>query len=268
MFLILLYFNFQDDLLDYEDDQDMEDGEIQEELSESNVREKPKGNMGMLSNEGRRFVFLQNLPHRTVQRIQRGRREWRAPSGGLVSKGEKPGVLGERQKKVIWLVSVAMENSSGVPVPKGLVNLGGKDIPSQTNNEGVKGVSDDNLALVCNIAGVSDGKSVSGFKDAPLSESSGAKEGTLFSGSIKSKKLPFMVVSMPFGVHLTQAMKDKICNGEFVDVFQLLHREIQAKEGLKEEEWELARRPKVTTSTENWMSAFFIIASVYCERHP
>lgn len=81
------------------------------------------------------------------------------------------------------------------------------------------------------------------------------------------KKLPYMGISMPLGTRLSERIKNRIWQHEFVDVFKLLHRDIQAKEGFKEEEWELARRPRVPRNIENWTAAFFIYASVYCEKH-
>lgn len=65
------------------------------------------------------------------------------------------------------------------------------------------------------------------------------------------KKLPYMGISMPLGTRLSERIKNRIWQHEFVDVFKLLHRDIQAKEGFKEEEWELARRPRVPRNIEN-----------------
>ena len=39
--------------------------------------------------------------------------------------------------------------------------------------------------------------------------------------------------------------------GEYVEILRLLHWELRAKEESKEEEYELARRPKVPTTIEN-----------------
>ncbi|XP_078502436.1 uncharacterized protein LOC144756516 [Lissotriton helveticus] len=76
-----------------------------------------------------------------------------------------------------------------------------------------------------------------------------------------------MGLAMPLGSHLSEKLKEGIWKHEFVDVFKLLHREVQAKEGSKEEEWELTRRPRVPVTMENWTSAFLIFASVYCQRY-
>ena len=50
--------------------------------------------------------------------------------------------------------------------------------------------------------------------------------------------------------------------GEYVEMVKRLHRELRAKEGSKEEEYELARRPKVPKNMENWTAVFLIDASV------
>ncbi|KAJ1217749.1 hypothetical protein NDU88_005339 [Pleurodeles waltl] len=71
---------------------------------------------------------------------------------------------------------------------------------------------------------------------------------------------------MPLGSHVAEKTKARIWRHEYVDVFKLLHTDIQAKEGSKEEEWELARRPRVLITMDNWTSAFLIYASIYCER--
>ncbi|KAJ1181523.1 hypothetical protein NDU88_006730 [Pleurodeles waltl] len=72
---------------------------------------------------------------------------------------------------------------------------------------------------------------------------------------------------MPLGSHVVEKMKARIWKHEYVDVFRLLHRDIQAKEGSKEEEWELARRPRVPITMDNWTSAFLIYASIYCKKY-
>ena len=43
-----------------------------------------------------------------------------------------------------------------------------------------------------------------------------------------TQRLPYMGVSMPLGAHLFETTKEKIWKGEFVDVFKLLHRDIEA----------------------------------------
>ena len=82
------------------------------------------------------------------------------------------------------------------------------------------------------------------------------------------KKMPYMGITKPLGAHLTSGMKERIWRGEYVEMFKLLHREIRAKEGSKEEEYELAKRPKVPVTIENWTAAFLTYASVYCEKFP
>ena len=55
--------------------------------------------------------------------------------------------------------------------------------------------------------------------------------------------------------------KEKIWKGKYVEMLKFLHRELRLKEGSKEEEYELARRPKVPKTIENWTAAFLIYAS-------
>ncbi|KAJ1139278.1 hypothetical protein NDU88_005653 [Pleurodeles waltl] len=85
---------------------------------------------------------------------------------------------------------------------------------------------------------------------------------------VQVKKLPYMWVTKLLGAHLMSARRDKICKGEFVEVLKLLHREVRAKELMKEEEFELAKRPRVPVTIENWTSAFPIYTSVYCKKYP
>ncbi|KAJ1108239.1 hypothetical protein NDU88_005620 [Pleurodeles waltl] len=78
------------------------------------------------------------------------------------------------------------------------------------------------------------------------------------------KRLPYMGLAKPLGSHVADKMKARIWRHEYVDVFKLLHRDIQAKE----EEWKLARRPRVPITMDNWTSAVLIFASIYCEKYP
>ena len=88
------------------------------------------------------------------------------------------------------------------------------------------------------------------------SGSGGKKE----SKELKKKKLPYMGITKPLGAHLMLATKENIWKGEYVEVFKLLHRDVRAKEGSKEEEYELSRHPRVPVTVENWSSAFLIYA--------
>ena len=60
------------------------------------------------------------------------------------------------------------------------------------------------------------------------------------------------------------ATKEKIWKGEYVEMFKLLHREVRTKEGLKEEEYELSKCPRVPVTNDNWTSAFLIYTTVVC----
>ena len=88
------------------------------------------------------------------------------------------------------------------------------------------------------------------------------------SAEVVLKRLPYMGITKPLGAHLMGITKERIWKGEYVDMWKLLHRELRAKEGSKEEEYELARRPKVPKTIENWTAAFLIYASVCCEKFP
>ena len=118
-------------------------------------------------------------------------------------------------------------------------------------------------------AGVGDGKAVEERSEERSEASGGGRDGDKKeSAEIRIKKLPYMGIAKPLGAHLMASSKEKIWRGEYVEMLKLLHRELRAKEGTKEEEYELARRPRVPLTIENWTSAFLIYASVYCERFP
>ena len=104
------------------------------------------------------------------------------------------------------------------------------------------------------------------IRNDTVSSDASNKEGEV-SEKVHLKRLPYMGIAMPLGSHLSDKTKRKIWNHEYVDVFKLLHRDLLSKEGSKEEEWELARRPRVPKTIENWTSAFLIYASIYCEQH-
>ncbi|KAJ1164982.1 hypothetical protein NDU88_005412 [Pleurodeles waltl] len=91
---------------------------------------------------------------------------------------------------------------------------------------------------------------------------SGDKESEVEEGDNHKKRLPYMGLAMPLGSHVADKMKARISKHEYVDVFRLPHRDTQAKEGPKEEEWELA-----PITIDNWTLAFPIYASIYCEKY-
>ncbi|KAJ1171517.1 hypothetical protein NDU88_003378 [Pleurodeles waltl] len=201
-------------------------------------------------------------------------------AGGLrsfpASQGALSGLTGEEEaldyeeEDTSRPTTVTKTSSSKKAVPGDRL-AGGKNVLSSnlirvevTNTLGAVGavsgkkVVGDNLnnvdvAIQVEDVGVQEGKrgSLSGAIDAVSGKQdltqvsmgqSGVGSGEGASGGSKAKKLPYMGVSMALGGHLTQSLKEKIWRGEFIDVFKLLHREVQAKEGSKEEEWELARR--------------------------
>ena len=65
-----------------------------------------------------------------------------------------------------------------------------------------------------------------------------------------------------------ESAKEKIWSGEYIEVFKLLHWELRAKEGSKEEEYELVKRPRVPVIIEKLTAAFLFYASMYCEKVP
>ncbi|KAJ1089133.1 hypothetical protein NDU88_002284 [Pleurodeles waltl] len=87
-------------------------------------------------------------------------------------------------------------------------------------------------------------------------EGKGAKEEKDGEPASKRVKLPYMGTAKPLGAHLMTATKEKIWKEEYVDILKLLHWEVKAKEGSKEEEWGLSKRPKVPVTIENWTAAF------------
>ncbi|OCT57189.1 hypothetical protein XELAEV_18003887mg [Xenopus laevis] len=73
----------------------------------------------------------------------------------------------------------------------------------------------------------------------------------------------------PLGLHLPQAVRDKIVRGEYVDLLSLLP---SAKEFLvkndKVSEVEIDRRRPVARTFSNWLQAFCIYANVLCAKQP
>ncbi|KAJ1207496.1 hypothetical protein NDU88_002887 [Pleurodeles waltl] len=78
---------------------------------------------------------------------------------------------------------------------------------------------------------------------------------------VKIKNLPYMRTSKPLGAHLMLATKEKIWKGKYVEMWKLLHWEVRAKEGSKEEKMELAKRPTVPLTIGP-------LPSVHCGKYP
>lgn len=73
--------------------------------------------------------------------------------------------------------------------------------------------------------------------------------------------------SSPLGFHLASTVKEKIWRDEFIDLLSLLPT---SKEFLKQEKDknEEDRRRPVARNFFNWLQAFFIYASILCEKFP
>ncbi|KAJ7327329.1 hypothetical protein JRQ81_017088, partial [Phrynocephalus forsythii] len=83
-------------------------------------------------------------------------------------------------------------------------------------------------------------------------------------------ELPEGDESLPLGDHLSEAMVERIISGKFVDIFELLNREIDAKEleKLDDKEKERIRKCKPDRSWNNWLNTFVIYAGIYTTAHP
>lgn len=75
---------------------------------------------------------------------------------------------------------------------------------------------------------------------------------------------PFEDQAMPLREHLTNATRDNILKGEYVDIFQLLFREIEKKdkEDLSDKDKECLKRCTVDRNWVNWHPGFLIYAGV------
>lgn len=65
--------------------------------------------------------------------------------------------------------------------------------------------------------------------------------------TVPFRALPYGDMAMPLGNHLTQATREKILRGEFVDIFSLLFRDLKKKdkEDMEEKDRENLRRRNV-----------------------
>ncbi|OCT74287.1 hypothetical protein XELAEV_18033247mg [Xenopus laevis] len=82
-------------------------------------------------------------------------------------------------------------------------------------------------------------------------------------------KDPNLCDTTPLGLHLPQAVRDKIVRGEYLDLLSLLR---SAKEFLvkndKISEVEVDRRRPVARTFSNWLQAFCIYANILCTKQP
>lgn len=77
-------------------------------------------------------------------------------------------------------------------------------------------------------------------------------------------------VAMPLGEHLFQATRDKILNGECIDLFLLLYCEIEKndKDMMDDKEKEVLKKRKEDQPWANWLVVFLIFAGVIVKEHP
>lgn len=71
----------------------------------------------------------------------------------------------------------------------------------------------------------------------------------------------------PLGYHLPVSVKDKIVNGEFVDILSLLpsmKEAVRKSDGKGEEE----RRRSIPRTLNNWIQGFSIFSAILCEKKP
>ncbi|XP_054843457.1 uncharacterized protein LOC129335043 [Eublepharis macularius] len=94
--------------------------------------------------------------------------------------------------------------------------------------------------------------------------------GTVSYGMVPFNALPFGDTALPLGDHLTQATREKILRGEYVDIFTLLFRELEKKdkEDLDERDKEKLKRRKVDRNWHNWLPGMFIYAGVIARAQP
>lgn len=77
-------------------------------------------------------------------------------------------------------------------------------------------------------------------------------------------------VALPLSEHLLPSTRDKILRGKFIDLFNLLYREIEKKdkEELDDKEKEKLQKCKVDRTWANWLLGFFIYAGVISRAQP
>ena len=72
----------------------------------------------------------------------------------------------------------------------------------------------------------------------------------------------------PLGYHLSTAVKEKIYNGEYIDILSLLPGQKEGGFRRGEDKGEDERRRLIPRSFNNWLQAFCIYAGVLGEKHP
>lgn len=72
----------------------------------------------------------------------------------------------------------------------------------------------------------------------------------------------------PLGFHLTCSTKDKIWNGEFIDLLSLLPSQKEYYSHIEKEKLDNNKKKTIARTFNNWLQAFVIYASVVCKRFP
>ncbi|OCT96893.1 hypothetical protein XELAEV_18009110mg, partial [Xenopus laevis] len=78
-----------------------------------------------------------------------------------------------------------------------------------------------------------------------------------------------LCAATPLGLHLPQAIKEKITKGEYIDMLSLLpsSKDFLSKQ-VKQSDPEMDRCRPVARTFTNWLQAFCIYSNVLCEKHP
>lgn len=88
--------------------------------------------------------------------------------------------------------------------------------------------------------------------------------------AVPAAAIPFGDVALPLGDHLLPATRDKICRGEFVDLFSLLFRELEKKDKdeLDDKDKEKIKKRTVDRTWANWLPGFLIFAGILARSQP
>lgn len=74
---------------------------------------------------------------------------------------------------------------------------------------------------------------------------------------------------MPLSDHLLQSKWEKILQGEYVDLFSLLYREVEKKDKdlLADRKKEILRKRKIEPNWTNWLSGYLVYTRVIVREH-
>lgn len=104
----------------------------------------------------------------------------------------------------------------------------------------------------------------------PWGASCGGSSGGSAGGSGVESPLPSVDIAMPLGDHLPQATREKILQGEYVDLFSILYHKVEKndKDLLDDKEKEILRKRKIEQMWTNWLSGYLVYAWVIVQEHP